>query len=80
MATNPASTLEFWDNFAPKYAQLELLNFQAGFSSFVLSKCQNPGARVLEVGCGSGTGSEIVANSLLSKQGSPVYVTCDFSQ
>ena len=45
----------------------------------MLSKCQDPGARVLEVGCASGVGSEIVAHSLLSKQGSPVFVISDFS-
>ena len=61
------------------YSTIELSNFQGGFSTALLAGCQNPGARVLEVGCGSGIGSEIIAMSLLSKQDSPVHVICDFS-
>ena len=45
----------------------------------MLANCQKPGARVLEVGCGSGIGSEIMAMSLLSKQDAPVAVISDFS-
>ena len=37
------------------------------------------GARILEVGCGSGLAIEIIATSVLSKIGSPVLVGCDFS-
>lgn len=32
------------------------------------------------MGCGTGVGTEIVAQSLISKRGSPVYVACDFSE
>ena len=39
-----------------------------------------PGLRILEVASGSGTHAEIVSQSLLSKEGSPVFVTCDFSE
>ena len=39
-----------------------------------------PGLRILEVASGTGTHAEIVALSLISKQGSPVFVTCDFSE
>ena len=70
---------EFWDGFAHTYSRMELVNFQSGFSTFVLAKTNSPGARVLEVGCGSGIGTEIAAQSLLSKEGSPVLVACDFS-
>ena len=35
---------------------------------------------MLEVGCASGVGSEFVAQSLLSKQESPVFVVSDFSE
>ena len=38
-----------------------------------------PGMRVLEVASGSGTHAEIITQSFLSRVGSPVYVTCDFS-
>ena len=37
------------------------------------------GARICEVACGSGTHAEIAALTLMSKQGKPVLVTCDFS-
>ena len=75
----PSSKSPFWDSFAPKYEKVELLNFQGGFSSILLAKCQEPGARVLEVGCATGISSEIVAMSLISKLNSPVYVASDFS-
>ena len=71
---------EWWDNFAQSYSQVELLNFQGAMTSFMMTGSQKPGARVLEVGCGSGIGSEIIAQSLLSKQESPVFVVSDFSQ
>jgi len=70
---------EFWDNFAQNYTRVELTNFQGGLSTFILAKANLPGARVLEVGCGSGVGTEITAQSLLSKVDSPVLVTSDFS-
>ena len=73
------ATQEFWDGFAHGYTRMELVNFQSGFTTFLLAKCTSPGARVLEVGCGSGIGTEITAQSLLSKEGSPVLVACDFS-
>jgi len=38
-----------------------------------------PGKRILEVGCGSGFGIEIIATSILSKDGKSVVVGCDFS-
>ena len=41
---------------------------------------EKPGARVCEVASGSGTHAEIAAMSLLSKEGKPVFVTCDFSE
>ena len=66
-STNRNATQDFWDGFAENYSKAELMNFQAGLTSFLMVKCQNPGARVLEVGCASGVGSEIVANSLISK-------------
>lgn len=64
---------------APRYSRVELMNFQGGFSTYLLSNCQKPGARVLEVGCGTGIGSEIMATNLLSKQDAPVAVISDFS-
>ena len=68
-----------WDGMAQFYSMVELVNFQSGFSTFILAKANAPGARVLEVGCGTGVGTEITAMSLLSKVGSPVLVVCDFS-
>ena len=79
MTTNQSSKQTFWDGFAAKYAKVELANFQGGYSTFVLSNSQKPGARVCEVGCGSGTGSEIISSAVLSRQGSPVLVVSDFS-
>ena len=38
-----------------------------------------PAQRILEVASGSGTHAEIITQSFLSRIGSPVYVTCDFS-
>lgn len=79
MVTNTNSNQQFWDNFSERYSTVELVNFQGGYTSFVMTGAQNPGARILEVGCASGIGSEIVAQSIVSKQGSPVYVVSDFS-
>ena len=45
----------------------------------MLANSQAPGARILEVGCGTGTGSEIIAQTVMSKQGSPILVMSDFS-
>ena len=39
-----------------------------------------PGVRILEVASGTGTHAEIVASSMLSKEGKPIFVTCDFSE
>ena len=41
---------------------------------------EKPGMRICEVASGSGTHAEIAAMSLLSKEGKPVFVTCDFSE
>ena len=79
MAVNSNSKVEFWDNMASWYTTTELMNYQGGFSTCLLANCQKPGARVLEVGCGSGIGSEIMAMSLLSKQDAPIAVISDFS-
>ena len=79
MSNNHMANADFWDNFAQSYSQVEQLLFQGGFTSFMMTGSQKPGARVLEVGCGSGIGSEIIAQSLLSKQESPVFVVSDFS-
>ena len=65
---------------APKYEKVELVNFQGAFTSYAMVGVDKPGARVLEVASGTGTHAEIVATSLLSKEGKPVYVTCDFSE
>lgn len=45
----------------------------------MLSEASRPGARVLDVGCGSGYGAAFVSQAMLSSEGSPVYVVCDFS-
>ena len=41
---------------------------------------ERPGVRVLEVASGTGTHAEIVATTMLSREGKPVYVMCDFSE
>ena len=70
---------QFWDGFSEGYSLIEPINYQSGFSLFMLAKGNAPGARVLDVGCGSGYGATVVANSTLSRQDSPVLVICDFS-
>ena len=67
MAVNSNSKVQMWDNMAEWYSSIELLNYQGGFSTALLANVQKPGSRVLEVGCGSGVGSEIMAMSLLNK-------------
>ena len=79
MVENPFSKAEFWDEWATSYSKAELMNSQGGFSTFLLANCQKPGARILEIGCGTGVGSEIMAMSLMSKQEKPVAVITDFS-
>ena len=69
VTNNPNSKSQWWDDFAPTYAKIELVNFQGGFSTFTLANCHRPGARILEVGCGSGAGTQIVSSSLMSREG-----------
>ena len=79
MASSTNTAQQFWDSFSQGYSLVEPINYQAGFSLFILAKGNAPGARVLDVGCGSGFGATIVANSTLSRQESPVYIIADFS-
>ena len=44
-----------------------------------MAGADKPAQRILEVASGSGTHAEIITQSFLSRVGSPVYVTCDFS-
>lgn len=76
---NSDSAQEYWDDFSHSYSKIEPINFQAGTTLFMLAKANAPGARVLDVGCGSGYAAEIVSESMLSREGSPVYVVSDFS-
>ena len=73
------ATVEFWDGFAPRYTKVELNNFQGALTAFLMAGVEKPGQRILEVASGSGTHAEIISQSFLSREGSPVYVTCDFS-
>ena len=59
---------------------MELSNFQGALTTFITVGIDQPGLRILEVASGTGTHAEIVAQSLISKEGSPVFVTCDFSE
>ena len=79
MASSTNTAQQFWDSFSQGYSLVEPINYQAGFSLFILAKGNAPGARVLDVGCGSGYAAEIVSESMLSREGSPVYVVSDFS-
>lgn len=38
--SNRDATQEFWDNFAANYSKAELMNFQSGMTSFMMTKCQ----------------------------------------
>lgn len=77
------TTQAYWDGYAAKYSTIELTNYQSGHTSFVMVGADRPGIKILEVGCGSGTGSELIATSALYKKdgdrpGSVLVIT-DFS-
>ena len=73
------ATAAFWNDFAPNYMKAEMNNFQGALTCFLMAGVDKPAQRILEVASGSGTHAEIITQSFLSRIGSPVYVTCDFS-
>lgn len=75
---NNNSLQTFWDGFAASYSKNELITFQAGITCFTMTECFKPNACILEVGCATGVGTEIVAKSML-KKGS-LLVASDFSK
>ena len=56
------ASASFWDAMAEDYSsKIELYNLQGAMTTFLLARANVPGARLLEVGCGPGLGTEMVS-------------------
>ena len=70
------SKSKHWDQIADWYTQFEYFSFQGTATCLSMVDAVNCGS-IIEVACGSGLHSEIIAKNYLS-EGS-LLVSCDFS-
>ena len=70
--------LEFWDNFAPVYETTAEMETIQGTTTCAVMTSMMHKKRSIEVGCGPGRHSLMLASTFLRKDGG-VLVSCDFS-